>query len=106
MSKWVAVEKEPLIFENDKEGQNKHYLSYSKLPALDKKWQNRDINVVERVTIPIISKLDDIMTPLKLFELFFDGVLLNVIVSNTNLYIHREKSDVSFEITNGKHTFV
>ena len=81
MSKRVAVEKEPLIFEKDKEGQSKHYLSYSKLLVLDKKWQNRDINVVEWVNIPIISKLDDIGTPLRLFELFFDGVLLDMIVS-------------------------
>ena len=92
-----------MILEKDKEGQKKHYLSYSKLPVLDKKWQNRDINVVEWVSIPIISKLDDIVTPLRLFELFFDGVLLDMVVHNTNFCIHREKAGVSFEITNEKH---
>ena len=36
------------------------------------KWKNRDINVVVLANIPKFSKLDDIGTPLTLFDLFFD----------------------------------
>ena len=66
------------------------------------KWQNRDINVVERANIPNFSKLDDIVTPLRLLKLFFDDVLVVMIVGYTNFYSHREKADISFEITNEK----
>ena len=65
------VEKEPLTFEKDKEDQSKYYLSYPKLPVLDMKSANRDINVVEWANIPNISALDDLVTLLRLLELFF-----------------------------------
>ena len=45
--------------------------SYPKPPALNMKWANRDTNVVELVNIPTFSALDDLVTPLKLLELFF-----------------------------------
>ena len=32
------------------------------------KWENRDINVLERANIPKFSKLDDTVTPLRLPE--------------------------------------
>ena len=64
--------------------------------------ENRDINVVERADIPKFSKRDNIVTPLRLSELFFDDVLVNMIVGCTKLYSHREKADISFEITNEK----
>ena len=35
------------------------------------KWENRDINVVERTNIPEFSALDNLVTPLRLLELFF-----------------------------------
>ena len=41
-------------------------------PLLDMMWENRDSNVAEWANIPKPSKLDDIKTPLRLFELFFD----------------------------------
>ena len=66
------------------------------------KWENRDINVVERANIPKFSKLDNIVTPLRLLELFFDDVLVYMIVGYTKLYSHREKTDIRFEITNEK----
>ena len=65
ISKRAAVEKEPLTLEKDKEDQSKYYLSYPKLPVLDMKWENRDINVVEWANIP------NLLTPLRLLELFF-----------------------------------
>ena len=63
MSKRAAVEKEPLTLEKDK--------SYPKPPVLNMKWANRDINVVEWANIPKFSALDDLVTPLRLLELFF-----------------------------------
>ena len=66
------------------------------------KWENSDINVVERANISKFSKLDDIVTPLRLLELFFDDVLVDMIVGYTKLYSHREKKDISFGITNEK----
>ena len=48
---------------------------------------------------PKFSKRDEILTPLRLLQLFFDGVLVDMIVGFTKLYSHREKADVSFEIT-------
>ena len=66
------------------------------------KCQTRDINVVERAKTENFSKLDNIVTPLRLLELFFDDVLVDMIVGYTKLYSHREKADISFETTNEK----
>ena len=65
------VEKKPLTFEKDKEDQSKYYLSYPKLPVLDMKSANRDINAAEWTNIPNASALDDLVTPLRLLKLFF-----------------------------------
>ena len=64
------------------------------------KWQNPDINVVEQGNIPKFSKLDNIGTPFRVFELFYDKALIDMIVSYTMLYGHGENADISFEITN------
>ena len=42
------------------------------------------------------------MTLLRLLKLFFDDVLLDMIFGYTRLCSHREKADISFEITNEK----
>ena len=60
-----------MTLEKDKEDQSKYYLSYSMLPILDMKSENRDINVVEWASIPNFSALDDLMTQLRFLELFF-----------------------------------
>ena len=60
-----------MTLEKDKEDQSKYYLSYPKLPVLDTKSANCDINVVDLATIPNFSTLADLMTPLRLLELFF-----------------------------------
>ena len=52
--------------------------------------------------IPKFSKLDDILTPVRLLELFSDDALVNMIVGHTKLYTQREKADIRFEITNQK----
>ena len=57
------------------------------------KWENRDINVLEQANIPQFSRLDDIGTPLRLFEWFFANMLVDMIVGNAKLYGHREKAD-------------
>ena len=74
ISKQAAVEKKTSALEKYKEDQGKYYLSYPKPPVLDMKYGNRDINGVERVDIPKFSKQDDIVTLLRLPELFFDDV--------------------------------
>ena len=57
------------------------------------KWENRDINVVKQANIPKFS----IGTSLRLFELFFDDALVDMIVSHTKQYGHRKKANTSFE---------
>ena len=42
------------------------------------------------------------MTPPTLLELFFDDVLVDMIVGCNMLYSHREKADIIFKITNEK----
>ena len=66
------------------------------------KWETRDIDVVERANTEKFSKLDNTVTPLRLLELFFDDVLVDMIVGYTKLYSHRENADISFETTNQK----
>ena len=86
----------------DKEHQIKYYRSYPKPPILDMKRENSDISVVEPANIPKFSKLDDIVTPLRHFKLFFDDVLADMIVSYTNLYSHGKEAEISLEITKEK----
>ena len=52
----------------------------SKVAYLDTKRENRDINVVEQANIPHFRELDDIGTPLRLFQSFFADVLVDMIV--------------------------
>ena len=81
-----------MTLEKDKEDQGKHYLCYPNLPAL--KWENRDINVVEWANIPKFSTLDDIVAPLRLLELFFDDLLVDMIFGYIKLYSHRGKAEI------------
>ena len=60
-----------MTFEKDKEDQIKYYLNYPKLPVLDMKSANRDINVAVWANLRNFSALDDLVIPLRLFELFF-----------------------------------
>ena len=62
----------------------------------------RDIDVAEWANTPKFSKLDDIMTPFRFLELFFDNVLADMIAGYTELYSYREKANITFEITNEK----
>ena len=41
-----------MTLEKDNEEQSKYYVSYPKPPLLDMKWENHDINVVERTNFP------------------------------------------------------
>ena len=95
-----------MTLEKDKENQIKYYLCYPKLPVLDMKCKNCNINVVETTKIPKFSELDYILTPLRLLKLFFDDVLVDMIFGYTKLYSHRQKADVSFEITNEKNSLI
>ena len=42
------------------------------------------------------------MTPLRLLELFFDDVLIDMIFGYTKLKGHKEKAGITFETTNKK----
>ena len=78
------------------------YLSYLKSPVLDMKWENRDIALVEWANISKFSKLDKKTTPFRLLKVFFDDVSVDIIFGHTKLHSHREKVNISFEITNEK----
>ena len=43
------------------------------------------------------------MTPLRLLELFFDDILVDMIAGSTKLYRQWEKADISFKITKEKN---
>ena len=78
--------------EKDKEDQIKYYLSCPKPPVLDMKWTNHDINVVEWANIQKFSTLDDIVTPLRLLELLFDNVLVDMIFGYSCTVIERKQA--------------
>ena len=61
------------------------------------KSENRDINVLEQAKTPQFNRLDDIGTPLRLFESFFVNMLVHMIAGYTKLYGYREKADTSLE---------
>ena len=60
-----------MTLEEDKEDQSKYHLDYPKPPVIDMKSANHDINVAEWANIPNFGALDDLVTPLRLLELFF-----------------------------------
>ena len=49
------------------------------------KWGSRDINAVERESIPKLSKLNNIEISLRLFESLFDDALVYVVVGYSKL---------------------
>ena len=55
-----------------------------------------------------VNNINDIVTPLRFLELFFEDILVDMIfVGYTKLYSHTEKVDISSEITNEKiHLFL
>ena len=55
----------------------------SKTACFRYEMEESDINIVERGNIPKFSKLENIVTPLRLPELFFDDVLNNMIAGYT-----------------------
>ena len=52
----------------------------SKGAYLDRKWENRDINVVEQTNIPQFSELDNVEASLRHFESFLIDPLVDMIV--------------------------
>ena len=46
-----------------------------------------------------VNIINDIVTPLRLLELLFYDVLVDMIFGYTKLYGHTEKTNISFEIT-------
>ena len=62
------------------------------------KWEDPDINVVEQGNIPKFSKVDNIGASLRLFELFYDNALIDMIVGYTMLYDHGEKQTLVLKL--------
>ena len=60
-----------MTLEKDQEDSTKYYLSYPKPPVLEIKWANCHINVVKWANTPKFSALDNLVTPVRLLELFF-----------------------------------
>ena len=59
------------------------YLSYPKTACFRYEVENCDINIVEQGNIPKFSRLDYMVTLLRLLELIFDDVLNNMIAGYT-----------------------
>ena len=87
-----------MTIEKDKEDQSKFYLSYPNPRVLDMKWKNRDIIVANRGNIPEFSKVDDIVTSLRLLKLFFDDVVADMIFGYTKFCSHREKAELVLKL--------
>ena len=62
------------------------------------KWANCDINVAEWANIPKFSVLDDLVTPLRLLEIFFVMYQLIWFLATSGCTV--EKAGINFEITN------
>ena len=80
-----------MTLEKDKENQSKYYISYPKPPVLDMKWANCDINVAEWASTPKLSTLENIVTPLRLLDLFFNDVLAYMIFGYIKFYIRESR---------------
>ena len=76
--------------EKDREDQSKFYLSYPNSRVLDMTGKNCDIIIAKQGNIPNFSKVDNIVTPLRLLELFFDYVF-DMIFGYTKFYIIERK---------------
>ena len=64
------------------------------------KWKNRDVIVAEQTNIPQFSKLDDIGTPLRLFESFFIDMLVDMILATPSCAVIERKQTLVLKISN------
>ena len=64
------------------------------------KWKNRDVIVAEQTNIPQFSKLDDIGTPLRLFESFFVDMLVDMILATPSCAVIERKQTLVLKISN------
>ena len=64
------------------------------------KWKNRDAIVAEQTNIPQFSKLDDIGTPLRLFESFFVDMLVDMILATPSCAVIERKQTLVLKISN------
>ena len=55
------------------------------------KWANCDINVAEWANTPKLSTLENIVTPLRLLDLFFNDVLAYMIFGYIKFYIRESR---------------
>ena len=66
---------------------------------------NRDINVIVWANITKFTTLDNIVTPLRLLELFFDDALVDMIFGYTKLHSHRGKAGISLTLLMKKFAY-
>ena len=64
------------------------------------KWKNRDVIVAEQTNIPQFSKLDDIGTPLRLFESSFVDMLVDMILATPSCAVIERKQTLVLKISN------
>ena len=64
------------------------------------KWKNRDVIAAEQTNIPQFSKLDDIGTPLRLFESFFVDMLVDMILATPSCAVIERKQTLVLKISN------
>ena len=64
------------------------------------KWKDRDVIVAEQTNIPQFSKLDDIGTPLRLFESFFVDMLVDMILATPSCAVIERKQTLVLKISN------
>ena len=68
-------------------------------------WANRDINVVECANIPKFSALEDIVTPLRLSELFFYDVLVDMILATPSCAVIERKQAIVLKLLMKKFAY-
>ena len=86
------------LFTNNK----KRYLSNKKPPILHFNWRIGDLRSREQSNVPKLWRMDELGTPLSLFESYFHDALVTQIVKYTKLYGQWEKGDCSFYLWNEK----
>ena len=75
-----------MTLEKGKEDSSKYYLGYPEPPVLEMRWAICDSNIVEWANIPKFSALDNLVTRLRLLELFSNDVLVDIIFDYIKLY--------------------
>ena len=69
------------------------------------KWENCDINVLGRANLQKFSKLGDIVTPLRLLELLFEDVLVDMIAGYASFTVIERKQTLVLKLLMKKFAY-